>query len=146
VARAIAAGLTDCGARVTVYNRDAARAQALAERIECEIRPWEDRADASGGVLVNCTSVGMWPEVDASPLPRDALRPDCTVFDTVYRPRETRLLANARAAGCRTIDGLGMFIRQAAMQFEYWTQQAADYETLASAVADALDPTPGDES
>jgi shikimate dehydrogenase len=138
VSRAVVAGLTDCGCSVTVYNRDLDRARSLAQTIECEVRPWEERVGADGKILVNCTSVGMWPHADASPMPADALRPDTVVFDMVYRPRETRLLRDAKSAGCRTVEGLGMFVRQAVMQFEYWTQQSADFERFAAAVEQAL--------
>lgn len=126
VARAVVGGLSECGCDVTVYNRSEDRARALADAFECRVQPWEDRSRAEGSILINCTSVGMWPHVDESPLPADALRPEVTVFDTVYRPRRTRLLQDAASAGCRTIDGLGMYVHQACQQFEYWTQQSAD--------------------
>ena len=130
-ARAVAAGLVESGCEVTVFNRDRDRAARLASELGCEAAPWEERARGHGQMLINCTSVGMWPEVDASPISTDALRPDRVVFDTVYRPRETRLLREAKAAGCRIIPGAAMFVAQAALQFEYWTQQEADWAFMA---------------
>ncbi len=138
VAHAIVAGLTGSGCSVTIYNRDLDRARALAERFEGEFLPWEERGNAGGKILINCTSVGMWPDVDASPMPADGLRPDTVVFDTIYRPQGTRLLRDAAGVGCKTIRGVTMFVLQAAMQFEYWHQQPADYQQIAAAVEEAL--------
>lgn len=138
VARAVVAGLVECGADVTVYNRNADRAAELAERFECKSKPWDERASSDGKVLVNCTSVGMWPDVDDSPMPADALRAEMVVFDTVYRPRQTRLLRDAESAGCVTVEGAAMFVLQAAMQFEFWTQQPADVERMMEIVGASL--------
>ncbi|MFQ5414983.1 MAG: type I 3-dehydroquinate dehydratase, partial [Phycisphaerae bacterium] len=138
VSRAVVAGLTDCGCDVTVYNRDPDRADELADTFDCQSRPWDDRTGAQGTVLINCTRVGMWPDVDASPMPADALRADTVVFDAVYRPRRTRLLRDAESAGCTVIDGVGMFVRQAAMQCEYWTHQPADEQRIRAIVEETL--------
>ena len=70
----------------------------------------------------------MWPHVDASPMPSGNLDGLRLVFDTVYNPLETKLLADAKAAGAPTQSGLDMFIRQAAAQFELWTGQAPDVD------------------
>ncbi len=140
--RAIVAGLMDCGCQVSVYNRSPERAQSLANDLGCAVKPWEDRVNAEGKLLINCTSVGMSPEHDASPMPIDSLRNDTVVFDAVYRPQVTRLLRDAQDVGCRTIDGVNMFINQAAMQFEYWTWQSVDRRRLDNIVDDALgEPT-----
>jgi len=136
--RAIVAGLMDCGCQVSVYNRSPERARSLANDLGCAVKPWEDRVNAEGKLLVNCTSVGMSPEVDASPMPIEALRSDTVVFDAVYRPRQTRLLREARDVGCDTIDGINMFINQAAMQFEYWTWQSVDRRRLHNIVDNAI--------
>lgn len=129
VARAVCAGLLDAGARVCVYNRSADRARALVEALSSEIRSaeariesasWADREEFSGSIVINCTSLGMWPDIDDSPMPFAALRPGRLVFDTVYNPVETRLLRDARVQGCQTLSGLAMFERQAAAQFRLW--------------------------
>ncbi len=139
VARAIVAGLTDCGADVTLYNRDPERAATLADAFECRARSWDERSEAEGKILVNCTSLGMVPDVESSPMPSDALRADVVVFDTVYRPRQTRLLRDAQGAGCTCVEGLDMFARQAAHQLEYWTQQPADHDRIRAMVEAALE-------
>ncbi len=76
-------------------------------------------------VLIHCTPVGMSPRTDGTCVPAELLHPGLTVMDIVYNPRETMLLKQAKAAGCRTIPGLEMFLNQAAAQFELWTNRPA---------------------
>jgi shikimate kinase len=125
-ASAVLYGLHEFGCRATVYARSAESGKSLAKRFGCEARPWEDRARRGGDVVINCTPIGMWPAVDATPLPADAFRGCRFVFDLIYRPLQTKLLADAAAAGCRTLNGLDMFVRQAATQFELWTGSSPD--------------------
>jgi shikimate dehydrogenase len=68
----------------------------------------------------------MWPAVDASPMPADSLAGCRLVFDLVYNPTQTRLLKDAAATGSKTLSGLDMFVRQAAMQFTLWTGRSPD--------------------
>ncbi len=90
-------------------------------------------------LLVNCTSIGMHPHVDATPVPAEYLRPDIVVFDTVYNPAETLLLKQARAQGAKTIDGLTMFVNQAAAQFRLFTGQPGDTVAMRKIVLDRRD-------
>jgi shikimate dehydrogenase len=77
---------------------------------------------AASSVLANATNVGMGALQDLSPLPTtDVLRPDLFVSDVVYAPPRTLFLAQAEAAGCRTMNGLGMMLHQGAAAFELWT-------------------------
>lgn len=138
-ARAAVAALVDSGCDVTVFNRTADRAAALARDFGCKSGSWDDRANAQPDLIVNCTSVGMWPKVDASPMPAAALRAKTVVFDTVYKPRETALLRDAHAAGCLTISGIEMFIHQAAAQYRIWTELDADLSLLRATVERALE-------
>lgn len=130
VSRAIVAGLRDCGCRVTIYNRTLERAQALAAEFGAEARPLEQAADHGADVIINGTSIGLWPKVDDIPLPPDALAAKPVVFDTIYNPIETRLLREARLRGCRTVDGVSMFVGQAAAQFERWINRPAPLHIL----------------
>jgi 3-dehydroquinate dehydratase / shikimate dehydrogenase len=139
--RAAVAGLVDCGCVVTVFNRDRSRAEQLAKSMECEVGDWENRSNATGHLLINCTSLGMWPKDDESPMEQHALQKYHAVFDAVYRPHETKLLHDAKQAGCRIIHGLEMYVRQAAYQLEYWTQHPADVSLIAEAAASALEST-----
>jgi 3-dehydroquinate dehydratase/shikimate dehydrogenase len=133
-ARAVVAGLTDAGATVTIYNRTEERAAALAEALGCRHLPWDARGQTDADLLVNCTSVGLSPAEEASPFPAEALSPRMTVFDTVYNPVRTRLLRDAAERGCRTIDGLSMFVRQARTQLKLWTGRELAAETLRQTV------------
>ncbi len=132
-ARAAAAALSYDGARVTVSNRDSARAARLvadltpAQPMESfgslEVVPWELRAEAEAEVVLHCTPMGSatGPAPTESPLDAAYLRArGPLVFDMVYTPPQTPLLMAATAAGCRTISGMAMFEAQASAQFEAW--------------------------
>ena len=99
---------------------------ALAEEL--------DQAD----LLLQCTPVGMHPDVQRSLVPPGLLRPDLCVFDAVYNPRRTALLEAAAAAGCRVVEGLEMFIGQAVVQFERWTGQPAPIDVMRRIVEERL--------
>lgn len=81
-------------------------------------------------ILIHCTPVGMSPKTDATCVPASLLHPGLAVMDIVYTPRETKLLADARCAGCRTIPGLEMFLNQAVAQFELWTDRPAPVDVM----------------
>ncbi|MBZ6494632.1 shikimate dehydrogenase [Natrinema longum] len=133
--RAIAFGLADAGARVAIANRTEARAHALAEEVPrasghglAELEGLVANAD----VLVNATSVGM--EEDATPVPADALHEELAVLDAVYRPLETRLLADAADAGATTVDGAWMLLYQGVEAFEIWTGRDAPVDVMNEAL------------
>lgn len=136
--RAIVAGLRDLGCDVVLFNRTQDRAEAIASEFGARARPWEQRAEHGADVVVNCTSIGMWPNVDESPLPAEGCAGRPVVFDTVYNPVETLLLREAREHGCRTVDGVEMFVRQAAAQFERWTGLTAPIDRLRDVVTARL--------
>jgi 3-dehydroquinate dehydratase/shikimate dehydrogenase len=143
--RTAVAALAHCGADIRVANRTFDRARALADEFngrsgKVEAAEIEQLISWRPDVWINTTSVGMHPNVDQSPLGDAApqFAKDSIVFDTVYNPRETRLLAHARAAGVKTIDGLEMFVRQAAAQFEIWTSQPAPRDVMRRVVEDRL--------
>ena len=123
-ARAALHGLLTCGLeRVRLINRSPARALALSRHFGggIEVVGWDDRLRTLGdtSLLVNCTSLGM---VGNAPLdlPLARLPASAIVYDLVYVPRETPLLAQAKARGLRTVDGLGMLLHQAVPGFERW--------------------------
>lgn len=80
--------------------------------------------------LIHCTPVGMSPNFNESCVPAGLLRSELTVMDIVYNPRETKLLREAKAVGCRTIQGIEMFLNQAVLQFELWTEQPAPADIM----------------
>lgn len=81
-------------------------------------------------VLIHCTPMGMSPKVNETAVPVALLHTGLTVMDIVYNPRDTQLLKDAKARGCRTIPGLEMFLHQAAAQFELWTHHAAPADVM----------------
>ena len=85
---------------------------------------------ANAQVLIHCTPTGMSPRVEETCVPSSLLHEELAVMDIVYNPRETRLLKDAKVAGCRTIPGLEMFLHQAAAQFELWTNRPAPTEVM----------------
>jgi 3-dehydroquinate dehydratase/shikimate dehydrogenase len=138
VARAIVAGFGDAGARITIYNRTVSKAKTLARDFDCDYAPIERLSEMNAKLLINCTSVGMYPKVGEAPVPANYLRGDMTVFDTVYNPLDTLLLQHARAAGARTVDGVAMFVGQAMAQFHLFTGKEASVETMRKVVLSRL--------
>jgi len=94
-------------------------------------------------LLVNTTPVGMHPKVGESLVPKEWLRPELAVFDVVYTPRRTRLLEEAAAAGSRTVEGLGMFVHQAAIQFHLWTGEEPPIDLMRRVVVESLEARRG---
>ena len=129
-ARAVAFGLKQKGAEITIVNRTESRAKKLARDLKCHYKRFSELDKLHTEILVNCTSVGMHPNVDDIPVPIKVLKPGMWVFDAVYNPPETRLLEEAAARGCHTLDGVKMFVLQAAQQFELWTGRPAPLEHL----------------
>jgi shikimate dehydrogenase len=119
-ARAVVAGLDAAGAQTTIYARKAPAAAELVAVAPASTRAgtWPPAA-GSWDVLVNTTPAGTFPHVDETPFqgPFDGR----LVYDLIYNPRPTRLLREAAAAGCDTLDGLDMLVEQAARQFSWWT-------------------------
>lgn len=89
-------------------------------------------------IIIHCTPIGMHPKAEDTLVPKELLRPDQTVFDIVYTPRETRLLRDARSVGCKTVPGLEMFVNQAVVQFELWTGKTAPIAVMKSIVEENL--------
>lgn len=133
-------------ARVTVANRTLATAEQLVAEL-ADVRPIRPTAVAAGGpafdaalrsadLAVNATTVGM---VDPGmTIDVDALPPTATVFDCVYVPAETPLVAAARARGLRAANGSEMLIAQAAIAFERWTGLGGMADVMRAAVAPLL--------
>ena len=140
VARAVAQAFQAEGTRITIANRSPERAQDLAEDVGCRYVGWEARHNVLADILVNCTPVGMFPHVDDSPIHVSYLKPELTVFDTVYSPENTLLVKEARSRGCPVVTGVDMFVRQAAVQFKLFTGKEAPLDLMHAVVKRALSP------
>jgi len=152
-ARAAAFALREAGAReVKVWNRTPARADALAR----ELRAQPVAAPLAADLLLNCTSVGL---VRPAPGSKSGVEPSATdaaelnqlaltfdlvgeysyVIDLVYGSGPTALLAAARRAGARALDGLEVLVAQGALSFEAWTGRSAPLEVMRRAARDQLE-------
>jgi 3-dehydroquinate dehydratase/shikimate dehydrogenase len=138
VARAVVAGLADVGAHVTVYNRTVSKAAALGDEFSCRHAGLDELGDMEAQVVINCTSIGMHPDVDDSPVPAECFREGMAVFDTVYNPLETKLLREAAAAGAKTVNGAEMFVRQAMAQYKIFIGAGADEGVIRDTVEKRL--------
>ena len=144
-ARAIVAGFASLGSTVVVYNRTARRAQALAFEFngksgQVSAAQLDEFSPRGCHILINCTPAGMAPDVKAIALENpDVIHSSMVVFDTVYNPRQTRLLNIAAQRGAKTIEGLEMFLRQAVVQFEGFTGAAAPLRIMRVAAEAALE-------
>ena len=134
--RAVSVALASAGAKVTIAARRAERARLVAAMTGATPSEWPP-APQSWDLLVNATPVGTAPDIGETPLP-GATFGGHLVYDLVYNPLETRLLRDARAAGCRTIGGLAMLVGQAQRQFEWWTGETINPHVMRDAAIEAL--------
>ncbi|WP_081962639.1 shikimate dehydrogenase [Paracoccus sanguinis] len=123
-ARAVVAALLECGVpELRIANRTRIRADQIRAEFGARVvvYDWAQTGNMLEGAatVVNSTSMGM-EGTQPLRLPLDALSPDALVTDLVYTPLDTHFLRAARARGCRTVDGLGMLLHQAAPGFERW--------------------------
>lgn len=122
VAKAVVYGLRQAEVEVTISSRTLERAKQLATKMGCKAIDWESRHKLKQPhIVVNCSPVGMHPNVDETPYERACMRQGMIVFDTVYNPEQTLLVKEARERGCRVVTGVDMFVRQAAMQSRHFT-------------------------
>lgn len=137
-ARAVGFGLVQAGATIMLTNRTEAKGRALAGQLGCRFVPAEELAAVRADALVNTTSVGMAPNTEAMPIAPEYLLRYSVVMDIVYAPLETRLLREASARGCRTIDGLQMLLHQGAAQFRIWTGTEPPLKVMRTALLNEL--------
>lgn len=140
-ARAAAYGLGRVGAELAIANRTTERAERLVADLSLDARvlSLEEAVNFAPALIVNCTSVGMFPKTDESPWPGELPFPaGATAYDMVYRPRRTRFLAQAEMAGGRAIGGLGMLVRQGAAAFRIWTGVEPPIDVMTHAAEQAL--------
>jgi len=137
-AKAVGFGLIEAGAEVIIANRTVETGKALADLLGCAFVPLEEVTSVSADVLINTTSVGMEPDYEGIVVPPSLLSGFSVVMDIVYAPLETRLLREAKAVGCQTIDGLAMLLYQGIAQFELWTKEKAPQDVMRLALEEEL--------
>ena len=131
-ARAVVAALIEAGVpEIRLANRTRARAETVRGDFGAKVtvHDWAQAGAMVGGAatVVNTTALGMVGK-PALPVPLEGLSPGTVVTDLVYAPLETAFLAQARAAGCTVVDGLGMLLHQAAPGFERWFGQRPEVD------------------
>ncbi|MBQ9516535.1 MAG: shikimate dehydrogenase [Eubacterium sp.] len=123
------------GADVTIAARNAAKALEIKKEIkektkkDCRIITLSTVGGAYD-LIINGTPVGMYPNVDESPLPKEVVEQAGAVFDAIYNPRETLLLRYAREADVKAVNGLSMLVWQAAVAQEIWNNIKFDYSVV----------------
>lgn len=137
VAAAAVQGLCREGAQVTVFNRTAARGRDLARRAGARALPWRRLHGLRCDLLVNATTVGHGQDQGKTPVPISWVRAR-RVYDLIYNPPETLLLARARRRGIAVLGGLEMFVAQGAAQFRLFTGQEPPLDVMRQAVRSAL--------
>lgn len=147
-ARAISVEMALSGAdKITIVNRTEARGAALVDLLESKLKletdlvRWDSEfaIPAATDVLINATSIGLFPDVDARvALDEASLTPKLVVADVIPNPPNTRLIRAARAAGCEVIDGKGMLVNQGVLGFKYWTGVDANPDVMHAALAEVF--------
>ncbi|OBZ11720.1 shikimate dehydrogenase [Bacillus sp. FJAT-27264] len=140
----VAALLQEAPASIVIANRTADKAQDLAAE-------WSRSGSLAGislddmgehlkdiDVLINTTSVGMYPHIDGLPVNPALLHPGMVVSDLIYNPLHTRLLTESLERGCIIHGGLGMFVYQGAYALEYWTGQTAPVDIMRQTIEESL--------
>jgi shikimate dehydrogenase len=147
-ARAIVTELALAGvADLLVVNRSIARGETMVAELAAKTKmailfePWRGvyRVPGEAEILVNATSIGLYPDVEAMP-PVDlgAASPNLLVSDAVFNPPETRLLADARRRGLPVLDGLSMLVYQGVIGFQLWTGLNPPEDVMKQALRRAL--------
>ncbi len=136
-ARAVIFALRSQGASTCVVARSLQKAQLLAEKFQSEYVGWDQLGQLRWDLLVNTTPVGMYPEINQTPVPAEWLTGKW-VYDLVYNPRQTRLLKEAAKQGCGTIPGSEMFLGQALKQQQLWCGTPPPDGAMEEALEEAL--------
>jgi len=139
-AKAVGYGVSEQGAKLTVtYNRNKKKGIQLAKELGAKVVSIQNVSEEEVDILINCSPVGMSPNVEETPISSRYLREGMIVFDSVYNPPETRLIREAKAAGCVTISGVELFVNQAIEQFELWTKQNAPANSMRDIVVRTIE-------
>lgn len=147
-ARAVGIELALAGAaKIIVVNRDDARGKTLVDllntktKAEATFVSWNSKFQIPAGtdVVINSTSIGLFPDVDAQlNIDFDSLQSGTVVADVIPNPPQTHLLRAAKARGCVTLDGLGMLVNQGVIGIKYWTGIDADPSVMRKALEDVF--------
>ena len=143
-ARAVAVEMALAGAaHLVIVNRNLVRGKTVAQLVNdktpasAEYHPWEITfaIPETTDIVINATSLGLYPHVDATPdIDYATLRPTMVVADGIHNPPLTKLLYAAQQRGCQTVDGLGMLVNQGVIGIKYWTGIDVDAHVMRQAL------------
>ena len=132
-ARAISFALSGEIDEIFVCNRTEKRAFKLAKELEDKMKIPATGKDLSketlksllnkADILINTTPIGTYPDVKKSPISKELLTDRLFVYDIIYNPLQTQFLKDASEIGCKTLNGIDMFVNQGALAFEWWTDK-----------------------
>jgi len=138
MARAAVFGILQEEGIPVIFNRTPERGAALARAFNSRSLPLEALGGFRAAALIQTTPVGMAPHTDISPLKKEILANFRYVMDAIYNPLATKLLRDAEEMGCRTINGVGLFVQQGAEQIRIWTGREPPLATMRQTVLAAL--------
>ncbi len=145
-ARAVIAGCVQLGCQeIWVVGRDLTKLAALQTSWpQIKLQDWSqlDYLLSVADMVVNCTPIGMFPQIEDSPLSVqqiELLRVGAIVYDLIYTPRPTKLLQMAEAGGCQSIDGVDMLVGQGAAALELWLGQPVPIELMRASLLEVLE-------
>lgn len=138
-ARAVAVECAISGAEtVNIVARNKELADLISEKTEAQgvYFTWKGSVPIPEGteVLVNCTNVGLYPDENKPDITYEDIRKNMTVCDVVFNPPETKFLKEAKARGAATVNGLGMLVNQAALNYCLWTENMAPKDMMKEAL------------
>ncbi len=147
-ARALAYIMAKDSNKIVIANRSEKRAGKLANEIKrkfginiegknCSNRVLKEESKKAD-ILINATPIGMYPNINKSPIPAEFLHKDMLVFDIVYNPLKTKLIKDATEKGCNTLGGLDMLVNQGALSFEWWTNRKPNIELMKNKIVEVL--------
>jgi shikimate dehydrogenase len=132
-ARAIAYGIKKQGGNLTIINRSIKNGKNLASMYDSNFLSINEIKN-NFDIIINTTPIGMIPDIEKTPFEKKHLNNNMIVMDIVYNPVETQLIKDAKKIGCRTIDGLSMFINQGMQQFKLWTGIQPSIELIKNSI------------
>ncbi|NVM17873.1 MAG: shikimate dehydrogenase [Candidatus Lokiarchaeota archaeon] len=147
-ARAISFALSDEIDEIFICNRTKKRAIELAKDLKDKMKITATGKDLSKetlksltndvDILINTTPIGMYPDVKKTPLSKEILMEHLFVYDIIYNPLKTQFLKDASEIGCRTLNGIDMFINQGALAFEWWTDKKPNINLMKEKIIEIL--------
>ena len=131
VARTIGVVVKNQGGKVVIFDKTESRAAALARSLKCQSDKIDNLAKHDDyQVLINATPAGMYPKVKSMPVPKSFIKKGIVIFDVIYNPLQTQLIKEGKKKGCKCMNGVIMFVEQAAKQFELLTGKKAPVKVM----------------